>query len=93
MYIAVTISLHEDPTFFIPSLARTGSLILLHCHAPAHERSKHAHQFIMFAGTSSTLLLCIKFLYWSILISAYGAGPSKVIGLTEGHGGEQHIFA
>ena len=27
-------------------------------------------------------------LYLSTLISAYGVGPPKVIGLTEGHGGD-----
>ena len=31
-----------------------------------------------------------RHIQWSTLISAYGAGPPKVIGLTEGHGGEQH---
>ena len=42
--------------------------------------------FITFAGTTVRL-------YWSTLISAYGARLPKDIGLTEGHGGEQHNFA
>ena len=65
-------------------------------HAPARncKCSKYARQFyhvcghIMFSIYSTTARL-----YWSTLISAYGAGPPKVIGLTKGYGGEQYIFA
>ena len=56
-------------------------------------------------GSAPGIYSTTAYLYWSTLVSAYGAGPPKIIGLTEGHGAtyvpihektmhaEVHIFA
>ena len=77
-------SLHEGVTFSIHSLTRTGSSCLLRCH----DYITTCAEYIIFSIYST-----IAHLYWAPLIFAYGAGPPKVSGPSEGHGGEQHTIA
>ena len=61
-------------------------------HAPACERSTYTRLIYQVCDyITLSIYSTIARLYGAPLIFAYGAGPPKVSGPSEGHGGEQHI--